>query len=136
MKEIRNCQFNKLEIRDNNKNCKNCSAPKTGQGSMFFSSQKVLYSLKLLLRRWRLLKSGQNNQFIFLNSLKLFSFLAKPFFFQDSGNTTLYKLNLMGIWPTYGWFHNEKLPSHKRVKWGRLAENSCIMGHEMSKVIR
>ena len=52
---------------------------------------------------------------------KLISFLAKLNFLKDSFTTTLYLLNFIGFWPTFGLFHYAKLPSYKRVRWGRLA---------------
>ena len=66
------------------------------------------------------------------NTYQIFSFLAKLNFLKDSFNTTLYLLDFIRIWPTFGLFHYAKLPSYKRVRWGRLAGPSltaCLCIH-------
>ena len=49
---------------------------------------------------------------------------------KDSFTPTLYLLNFIGFWPTFGLFHYAKLPSYKRLRWGRLAgpSNSSFSG--------
>ena len=47
--------------------------------------------------------------------------MAKHHFLKDSLTITLYLLDFIGFWPTFGLFHYTKLPSYKRVRWGRLA---------------
>ena len=65
------------------------------------------------------MKLGKNRRFS--NICQLFSFFAKLNFLKDSFTTTLYLLDFIGFWPTFGLFHYSKLPSYKRVRWGRLA---------------
>ena len=40
--------------------------------------------------------------------------MEKLNFLKDSFTITLYLLDLIGFWPTFGIFHYEKLPSYKR----------------------
>ena len=87
------------------------------QGYLF--CKRVLYSFRFLLKRKRPLKLGKNRRFS--NTCQLFSVLAKHNFLKDSFTTTLYLLDFIGFWPTFGLFHYAKLPSYKRVKCGRLA---------------
>ena len=51
-------------------------------------------------------------------------FFGITYFLIDSFNEILYLLNIIGFWPTFGLFHYAKLPSYKRVRWGRLAGTS------------
>ena len=62
---------------------------------------------------------GEN--YCFSNICQLFSFLAKHIFLKDSWNRTLYLLDVIRFWLTFGLFHYEKLPSYKRLSWGRMA---------------
>ena len=71
------------------------------------------------LRPWL----GKNRHFS--STCKLFSFfLAKLNFLKDYFTTTLYLLDFIGFGSTFGLFHYAKLPSYKRVRWGRLARRS------------
>ena len=69
---------------------------------------------------WHVKDNGQGNRH-FSNTCQRFSFLAKHNFLKDSFTTPLYLLDFNGLWPTFGLFHYAKLPSYKRVRWGRLA---------------
>ena len=79
-----------------------------------------LSSCKIAIGRWSLVKIA-----VFQTYVDYF-FLAKLNFLKDSFNATLNLLNIIEFWHTFGLFHYAKLPSYKRVSWGRLARPSHI----------
>ena len=64
----------------------------------------------------------------------IFFFGKTIFFFKDSITATLYLLNIIGFWPTFGLFHYAKLPSYKRVRWGRLAGPSRMASNGLESL--
>ena len=94
-------------------------------GKAIFFCKKVVIDLgsgKSARGRWSWAKNCR-----FSNACKLFSFLAKLNFLKDSFTTTLNLLDFIGLWPIFSLFHYAKLPSYKRVRWGRLAGPSYIL---------
>ena len=72
--------------------------------AIFFVKGSLL--VEVLVKAPEAVKVEENRRFS--NTCKLFSFLAKHNFLKDSCNTTLYLLDLIGFWPTFGLLHYAK----------------------------
>ena len=68
--------------------------------------------IKLIFKALEAVEVGGKSLFL----KYLFFFLAKLNSFEDYFNTTLYLLDLIGFWHTFGLFHLARLPSYKGVR--------------------